>query len=629
MAVHSPRWSCSKPLQGRYAIDSFPRTSGPGDHLRLHFDLRCDSTGERVVGCAAVDGRLRFDPSNVLDPMKDAARRDPDSDDPAGDPANIVVNLPVDPVRLGEVIREMQRIRPDRRLYGQPYHRAVARAIASRRLLLQEAERRALLASGESRADRERSLLRALVPRDADPHAQRRAFDELVASLWTRAGATIVDAALPLIPVELPAESTSRKAVWRDSTLTFALGGQRTAQVCSIRLYAGQAYYSGSCGDESLGLAGVITPEDILYVDLLQTAPGECVLYGFGEVDPRPRQGAVGSGGTVPHAPKAVPAPPAPPLVGEVDTGPAKLDPRKVMLLGPVVPLTRRGLASLEHLEHPTVGFSYSNDGPVAIDSSGAVVYWSRSGKLLRMRRDALALDASGGWHYPADASSNDTVIPTPRCEGSSLRSWYVKAGSDAVLYTCSISPGYWFDTEEKGEVARGAIHASNPNGLILATSYGRSAVGRLRVFDSKGDESWIPATPGGPHAVIHARFRGEGFMAAVRHGAAIEMWEVDMLKSDYGRGRAKGWAAHYARVTRRGVFMTPSGFVCELDHGKLDADGNLYSRCWPTERRPNDIVVMKISPASGLANIVASERAGNHRGPVVDLARSQLITGP
>jgi hypothetical protein len=63
----------------------------------------------------------------------------------------VVVSLPPDPVLLGDVASEIQRIPAPMRHDTVPFRHAVARAVAVRRLLIQEANRRGLVASGESR----------------------------------------------------------------------------------------------------------------------------------------------------------------------------------------------------------------------------------------------------------------------------------------------------------------------------------------------------------------------------------------------------------------------------------------------------------------------------------------------
>jgi hypothetical protein len=216
-----------------------------------------------------------------------------------------------------DVTDEIRRIHPQMRFDTPGWKTEVARAVTTRRLMLMEAETKGLPSPSGSPEDRERALMKQLVgePKEgwapSEARSHRKAFDDLVKDLWARADASIDSEAIVRLPVATSArrvEANPPPSTTRE--LLLALGGSPVDTVCTLFLTAGVRTYGANCGLDVFSEA--VGPMDLLYLDLLQTDPGELFAYRFDFAQLQPRTVLLSHGSSYTAAASMAADPPNP-----------------------------------------------------------------------------------------------------------------------------------------------------------------------------------------------------------------------------------------------------------------------------------------------------------------------------
>lgn len=196
---------------------------------------------------------------------------------------------------------------------------------------------------------------------------------------------------------------------------------------------------------------------------------------------------------------------------------------------------------------------------------------------------DALEWDsAAQSWQYPADAASDDPVIPSPKCAAPGVLTFTVNPENGEVVYRC------WSNALTYTE---GGTPVAIPEfGHLFDYGYGdhKLAISSydLVLLDPQGTEIPIPAIPWPDFEYVTARARADGFWVVTRDDDnVLARWHVDFTGA----------------AVNEGSYAPPPPMLAVHAEGKLDGDGNLVAMADHTDVVFQDAIVrLPLSPAAG-----------------------------
>ncbi len=190
--------------------------------------------------------------------------------------------------------------------------------------------------------------------------------------------------------------------------------------------------------------------------------------------------------------------------------------------------------------------------------SSGTAVYGDQSGPAVVLRKfvpDPLRREGNR-WQFPSMPQANDPQIPTTACSGISVASFVLRAGSDAVAYSCAGSNDQWFDPAGQ-TLLSGQLMAWNGSDYLFA----QTVAGKTVIVSPASQQTEL-GSPFNFAVVTDARASGDGFLVAVSEGSNVDrLYFVDQAGT----------------VTPRGSYSPiPDGMITD-GHDVIDQAGNLY----------------------------------------------------